>query len=96
MQAAVSKVADRHEIVEALKDPKDRCMYGVWVNVLDLLLRNFMPGLVVETPQYTDHCVALVRLLDPNTCKTCGLCARTCCCSLKGVTCILSHLSGAR
>ena len=63
MQAAVSNIADRHEVVEALKDPKDRCMYGVWGNVLDLLLHHLIPGHTNDSPHLLGHCTALVGAL---------------------------------
>ena len=61
MQAAVTKIAGRHEIVEALKDPEDRCIHGVWGDVLDLLLQHLIPGLAMDQP-LLDHCTALVCL----------------------------------
>ena len=81
MQAAVSNIADRHEVVEALKDPKDRCMYGVWGNVLDLLLHHLIPGLANDSPQLLGHCTALVgalilQLQNGSTCMLDMQCLR--------------------
>ena len=57
-QAALHQISDRPEIVEVLKDPQDRCDFGMWAVVLVVLQTHLCPGL--SQPGYIEHCTALV------------------------------------
>ena len=63
MQAAIGRIAASPETVEALKNPGDRCKFGSWAILLDLLQRCLLPDVTVWMPQHHPFCDAMVGLL---------------------------------